>query len=185
MTLGPRIIAGAWRGRKLQAPLGLSTRPTSGRARQAAFDILMHASWAGPDFIQKARVLDLFAGTGAYGLEALSRGALSASFAEQDGLALAALRANIAACRAETRCAVLARDALSLGPGIAHDLVFIDPPYGRDLVRRAVHAADLQGWVAPGAVMMAELGPEDVFEPENILTTRQHGKARLIYWRHS
>ncbi|MDD2796302.1 RsmD family RNA methyltransferase, partial [Acidocella sp.] len=83
MSLGPRILAGAWRGRKLVAPEGLETRPTGARARQAVFDILLHAPWAGAEFLRRARVLDVFAGTGAYGLEALSRGAAAADFMEQ------------------------------------------------------------------------------------------------------
>ena len=94
-----RIVAGAWRGRTLVAPPGAATRPTADRVRQALFDMLLHAPWAGRDAIEGAVVLDAFAGTGALGLEALSRGAARAVFIERDRAALAALRANIAACR--------------------------------------------------------------------------------------
>ena len=79
-----RIVAGAWRGRSLAAPPGAATRPTADRVRQALFDMLMHAPWAGPDAVRGARVLDAFAGTGAMGLEALSRGAAHATFLEND-----------------------------------------------------------------------------------------------------
>jgi 16S rRNA (guanine966-N2)-methyltransferase len=183
MTLSfPRIIGGQWKGRKLAAPEGLGTRPTGARARQAVFDILLHAAWAGPEFLHTARVLDVFAGTGAYGLEALSRGAAFASFVENDFSALAALRANIAACRAEQRAKIFAADALRPPAGTPHDLVFLDPPYGRNFVPMALEA--LAGWVAPGAIIVAELGPDDSFAPPpEALAERSHGKARLIFWR--
>src|SRR5581483_3845711 len=112
-----RIVAGTWRGRTLIAPPGTSTRPTADRVRQALFDMLLHAPWGGRDTIEGATVLDVFAGTGAFGLEALSRGAAHASFIEHDHAALAALRVNIAACRAQERCSVLAIDALGTPPG--------------------------------------------------------------------
>jgi len=178
---GLRIIAGSLRGRKLAAPEGLATRPTNARARQALFDMLMHASWAGRDFLGAARVLDVFAGTGAFGLEALSRGAATASFIENARPALAALRANIAACRVAAQ--VYAADALTPPAGTAHDLVFLDPPYGQNLVPRAVAALAAKGWLAPGALMIAELGPGDVLSPNGILATRSHGPAQFIIWR--
>src|SRR5690348_8399641 len=112
-----RIVAGTWRGRALVAPPGTATRPTADRLRQALFDMLLHATWAGRDAVEDARVLDVFAGTGAFGLEALSRGAAHASFIERAPAALAALRANIAACRAQERCTVLALDALEVPVG--------------------------------------------------------------------
>ena len=92
-----RIVAGQWRGRTLAAPAGAATRPTADRVRQALFDMLLHAPWGGRDRVEGAAVLDAFAGTGALGLEALSRGAATATFIERDRAALAALRANIAA----------------------------------------------------------------------------------------
>ena len=106
-------MAGAWRGRTLVAPPGQGTRPTADRVRQALFDMLMHAEWGGRGLIEGAAVLDVFAGTGALGLEALSRGAASACFIESDPASLRALRANIAACRAEDRTEVLAVDVLT------------------------------------------------------------------------
>src|ERR1700712_107513 len=117
-----RIVAGAWRGRTLVAPPGQGTRPTADRVRQALFDMLMHAEWGGRAAIEGAVVLDVFAGTGALGLEALSRGAASACFIESHAAALRALRVNIAACRAENRTEVLAGNALSVGgtPGLCN-----------------------------------------------------------------
>jgi 16S rRNA (guanine966-N2)-methyltransferase len=178
---GPRIIAGAWRGRKLAAPEGLETRPTGARARQAVFDILMHAPWAGAEFLRTARVLDVFAGTGAYGLEALSRGAAGADFIEQAGAALSALRANIASCGAAGVTRVFSGDVLGMGPGTPHGLVFLDPPYGKELAGKALAVLGLRGWLAPGAVVVAELGPDDALELREVLATRVHGKARLLF----
>jgi 16S rRNA (guanine966-N2)-methyltransferase len=135
-----RIIAGEWRGSRLEAPPGEGTRPTLDRVRQALFDRLMHAPWAGRGAIEGAAVLDAFAGTGALGLEALSRGAAGAVFIERDRTALAALRANVAACRAEARCRVIAGDALRPPPGSPCGVVFLDPPYGLGLAEPAVAA---------------------------------------------
>ena len=179
---GPRVIAGLWRGRKLAAPEGLETRPTGARARQAVFDILAHAQWCA---LRGAKVLDVFAGTGAYGLEALSRGAAGATFFETAPAALRALRANIAACRAEDVARVVAGDVLAAPPGSPHDLVFLDPPYGRDLVPQALKALGARGWIAPGAVIVAELGPDDALDLPELLAERAHGKARVKIWRYS
>ena len=183
MRSGPRIIAGAWRGRVLAAPAGLATRPTGARARQAVFDILMHAPWAGAAFLRAARVLDVFAGTGAYGLEALSRGAVAADFMEQAPDALAALRQNIAACKAAALSRVVAGDVLAARAGAPHELVFLDPPYGQDLVNKALAVLDARGWIAPGAVVVAELGPGDAAALPQLLAERAHGKARLLFGR--
>ena len=179
---GPRIIAGQYRGRVLQTPAGVGTRPTNARARQAVFDILMHAPWAGHDFMQSARVLDVFAGTGAYGIEALSRGAVSASFIENDRDALTALRANIAACKAEPVTKIIKADALHPPEGTPYDLIFLDPPYGQNLIPRAIAALSAENYFAPNAVFVAELGPQDPFAPANVLAERRHGKARLFFW---
>ena len=149
-----RIIAGKWRGRLLVAPPGQTTRPTAERVRQALFDRLMHAPWGGRALLEGARVLDVFAGTGALGLEALSRGAAHATFMEQDRAALTALRTNIAACRAEAT--VVAGDARQPPPGIACNLVLLDPPYRQDLLDPTLAALDAAGWIAPGAMLVAE-----------------------------
>ena len=197
-----RIVAGAWRGRTLVAPSGQGTRPTADRVRQALFDMLMHAPWGGRAVIEGAAVLDVFAGTGALGLETLSRGASSACFIEQDGAALRALRANVAACKAEGRVEILVGDALAVpapresragagraggcpGQGIvAARLVFLDPPYGQNLVPRALTYLRGVGRVAAGALIAAEVGRDETgLLSEELLAERQHGAARVIVFR--
>lgn len=176
-----RIVAGAWRGRTMLAPPGQATRPTADRVRQAVFDMLAHAPWGGRDRIEGVRVLDAFAGTGALGLEALSRGAAFATFIEQDRAALRTLRANVAACGAEARAAVLAADVLAAPAGQACRLVFMDPPYGEGLVPLALARLDAMGWIAPDALVVAELGREEaVPELGTLLAERLHGAARVV-----
>ena len=181
-----RIVAGLHRGRRLAAPDGQATRPTGERMRQALFDMLWHAPYAGREAIEGQAVLDAFAGTGALGLEALSRGAAGVSFIEQDRAALAALRANIAALKAEPACTVLTADATR--PPRAHapcGLVFLDPPYAKDLVPRALAALAGAGWIAPGALVCAEVGRAEVLEALGfaVLAEREHGAARVVVMR--
>ena len=178
-----RIIAGAWRGRALSAPPGAATRPTADRVRQALFDRLMHAPWAGRAAVENAHVLDAFAGTGALGLEALSRGAAHATFIERDRAALLTLRANIAACRAESRCTVLPADTLRPPPGGPCGLLFLDPPYGAGLVPQAVAALVATGRAGPGTLVVAEVGRDDPVPIPNPLDDRVQGAARVIAWR--
>jgi 16S rRNA (guanine966-N2)-methyltransferase len=179
-----RIIAGTWRGRALMAPPGQATRPTADRARQALFDMLLHAPWAGRDTIEGAHVLDVFAGTGAFGLEALSRGAAHATFIENDRAALTALRANIAACRAQDHATVLATDALAIPPGEPAALIFLDPPYRQDLVPRALARFRAAGRIAPGALVIAETARDEPPPSSTpLLAERTHGAARLSIWR--
>ncbi|MDI3307717.1 MAG: 16S rRNA (guanine(966)-N(2))-methyltransferase RsmD [Acetobacteraceae bacterium] len=181
-----RIIAGRHRGRRLLAPAGQATRPTADRVRQALFDMLWHAPWAGREVVEGARVLDAFAGTGALGLEALSRGAAHASFLETDRAALAALRANIAACREEARCTVLPADATRPPrAGAACGLVFLDPPYGQGLVEAALKALRDSGWIAPDALVCAEYGAAPPEPPPGfaLLARRAHGPAELLFLR--
>ncbi len=182
---GPRIIAGLWRGKTLLTPAGLLTRPTNARARQAVFDILLHAPWAGPDFLQSARVLDVFAGTGAYALEALSRGAVFATFIENNRDALRALSANISGCKAEKITKIIAADALHPPPGAAHDLIFLDPPYAQNLIPQAIAALATANFFSADPLFVAELGPGDEFAPPEPLAVRQHGKARIVFWSHT
>ena len=175
-----RIVAGAWRGRGLVAPPGAATRPTADRVRQALFDMLLHAPWGGRDLLQGAHVLDAFAGTGALGLEALSRGAADAVFLERDRAALAALRANVAACHAGDRATVLEADATRPPPGRGCSLVFLDPPYGQALVPAAVAALTRAGWLAPGAVVVVETARDEVLDlPGELLAERNYGAARI------
>jgi 16S rRNA (guanine966-N2)-methyltransferase len=179
-----RIVAGAWRGRALIAPAGQATRPTADRVRQALFDMLLHAPWGGRQAIEGARVLDAFAGTGAFGLEALSRGAAHATFMEQERTALAALRTNVGACRAEDRAAVLAVDVLIAPPGDGCGLVFLDPPYGHDLVPPAIGRLRATGWIAAGALVVAETGRSEALpDLGTLLAERAHGAARVSIWQ--
>jgi 16S rRNA (guanine966-N2)-methyltransferase len=179
-----RIVAGAWRGRVLRVPPGQDTRPTADRVRQALFDMLLHAPWGGRDLLDGARVLDAFAGTGALGLEALSRGAAHATFMEQGRVALEVVRANIAACGAEDRAAVLAVDTLLAPRGEACGLVFLDPPYGQALVPRAVARLREAGWIAPGSVVVVEMGRDEPLPALGLLLDeRAHGAARVSVWR--
>ena len=181
-----RIIGGAWRGRALRTPPGRATRPTADRVRQALFDMLLHAPWGGRELIEGARVLDAFAGTGALGLEALSRGAAHVTFLENDRAALGVLRANIALCGAGERCAVLAADALRPPMGAPYSLVFLDPPYGLDLVPQAVAVLRERGWIAPGATLVAETGRDEQLVSLSGMTPlaqRTHGAASVSVWR--
>jgi 16S rRNA (guanine966-N2)-methyltransferase len=179
-----RIIAGAWRGRKLQAPPGAETRPTSDRVRQAMFDMLLHAPWGGRGVVQDALVLDAFAGTGALGLEALSRGAGEAVFFERSPAALVSLRANIAACGAQTRALVMPRDVMQCGTGVGKSLIFIDPPYGEGVVQRSIHILRAQGWLLPQCLVVAEMSAlAPVVETGLLLARRVHGAAQILVWR--
>ncbi len=179
-----RIVGGGWRGRALKAPSGIGTRPTADRVRQALFDMLIHARWAGADVVEDAIVLDAFAGSGALGLEALSRGAAQATFMENDQASLAALRANIAACGAQDRCRVLAADVLTAPLGSPCGLVFLDPPYGAALVPQAMARLRASGWIAPRTLVVAETGRRDP-PPAlgELLAERVHGAARVSIWR--
>jgi len=180
-----RIIAGEWRGRKLVAPEGDTTRPTADRTRETLFSML--ASRLGS--FEGLRVADLFAGSGALGLEALSRGAASCFFVEQDPTAIRALRANIANLKAQPRCDVRASSVLSLGPvrGEPLDLVLLDPPYGTGAGIVAIDKLTRLGWIAPSAWVSLETGRgEDVaVKGYELDAARDVGKARLHLLRKS
>lgn len=178
-----RIVAGAWRGRTLIAPPGDETRPTADRVRQALFDMLVHAPWSKSSIVRDAIVLDVFAGTGALGLEALSRGAARAVFVEQARPALMALRANITACKADDRCIVLPADALSIPSGERANLVFLDPPYGRGLVMKTVIRLRAVGRIGAGTLIVAETGRDEPDLGVEPLAERPHGAARITIWR--
>ena len=148
--------------------------------------MLMHAEWGGRAAIDGAVVLDVFAGTGALGLEALSRGATSACFIEQDAAALRALRTNVATCRAEGHVQIVAADVFRVTKGSAASLVFLDPPYGESLVPRAIGRLREVGRIVPGALIIAETGREEIWVPEEpLLAERQHGAARVLIFRGS
>ncbi len=176
-----RIVAGRWRGRSLAAPAGDTTRPTSDRARQAIFDRLAHAPWAA-GVLGDALVLDAFAGTGAMGLEALSRGAAHAWFMETAAAARRVLAANIAACHAES-ATILPADATRPVPGQACTLVFLDPPYGEGLIPAAIAALRGAGWIAPGALLVCETARDENLDIGRPLATASHGAARVTFLR--
>ena len=168
------------------APPGETTRPTADRLRQALFDMLWHAPWCGRTGLDGALVLDAFAGTGALGLEALSRGAALATFMECHPAALTALRSNIAACNAKSRATILATDVSRPPPGSGCAMAFLDPPYGQALVPAAIASLDRAGWLAPNALLIAE---SERGEPLDLscekLAERAHGAGRITVWRHA
>jgi 16S rRNA (guanine966-N2)-methyltransferase len=152
-----RIVGGQFRGRALAAPAHEGARPTSDRVREAVFNILAHGV---SDFaLDGARVIDLFAGTGALGIEALSRGAAFCLFVEQDAEARALVRRNVETLGLTGVTKIFRRDATELGPAGRNGgftLAFLDPPYGQGLAERALASAALGGWLSPGAVAVIE-----------------------------
>ena len=174
-----RIIAGKWRGRPLEAPPGSATRPTADRVRETLFSML--ASRLGS--FEDLRVADLFAGSGALGFEALSRGAVHATFVENDAKAAAIIRRNAEKLGAPMQ--ILASSALALPRAEPFDLVFADPPYasgsGTVVVRSVLDA----GWLAPGGWMSVETSRKDSIDAGGLLidATRDVGRARLTLLR--
>ncbi|OYU35550.1 16S rRNA (guanine(966)-N(2))-methyltransferase RsmD [Novosphingobium sp. PASSN1] len=177
-----RIIAGTWRGRKLQAPAGDTTRPTADRTRETLFSMLTSrlGSW------EELTVADLFAGSGALGLEALSRGAAKAVFVEQDAAAIRALRANIAALHAQAQCDVRAASVLALGPVPAPlDVVMLDPPYGSGAGPVAIERLKRLGWIGPATWISLETHADEPAGVRSLTVDaeRKVGKARLTLMR--
>lgn len=185
-----RIIGGSARGLHL-APVGdgdakAHLRPTSDRVREAIFNLLINGRAAGGDVVPAARVLDLFAGTGALGLEALSRGAVRATFVDDGVVARGLLRRNIELMRAMATTDVWRRDATRLGQnmGAAYDLVFLDPPYGKGMGEAALASAQAGGWLAPGAVIVWEEGAAPkVPEGFEMLDQRAYGDTVVTLLR--
>ena len=177
-----RIIAGAWRARPIDAPAGAATRPTSDRAREGLFSML--ASRIGT--FDGLRVADLFAGTGALGLEALSRGAAHCTFIERDRAALDILKRNIARLGAQDRADVRAQAVEHAPPPAAPwDVVFLDPPYRSGLAAPALVRLAAPGWLAPGAWISVESAEPDLAPPPGIepVADRRFGKARIHLFR--
>jgi 16S rRNA (guanine966-N2)-methyltransferase len=174
-----RIIAGKWRGRVLEVPPGLVTRPTADRARETLFSML--ASRLGS--FEELRVADLFAGSGALGLEALSRGAASATFVESDSKAAAAIHRNADKLGAEAR--ILSGSALALPRSEPFDLIFADPPYAPGSGNAVVQAVVSAGWLAPGGWISVEIARDDNVEFAGLETdvVRDVGRARLTLLR--
>jgi 16S rRNA (guanine966-N2)-methyltransferase len=176
-----RVIAGEWRGRKLEAPEGMATRPTGDRVRETLFSML--ASRLGS--FDGLSVADLYAGSGALGLEALSRGAAFACFVEQDQRALAAIRANIEALGAGERTSVLARTAEAPPAIQPFDLLFADPPYCEGSGSAALKSILASGWAAPGSWISIETERGETVDPRDCIIAAQRdvGRARLTILR--
>jgi len=180
-----RITGGLHRGRPLKAPEGLSTRPTSDRARLSIFNILLHAAFGN---LEDALILDVFAGTGAMGLEALSQGGAHAVFMEQNLAAMRACRENISTLKEESRTHLITCDALLPPPRPAQikprTLVFLDPPYGKNLGVAALAALDKKGWLDPDALIVLEMSkkaPEPIGEDFSVIDERTYGIARIVF----
>lgn len=177
-----RIIAGQWRGRKLQAPQGETTRPTADRTRETLFSMLLSRLGT----FEGLTAADLFAGSGALGLEALSRGAASCVFVEQDPPAIRALRANIAALRAASECDVRAGSVLALGPAkVPLDLVLLDPPYHSGAGSVALDKLRRLGWIGEQTWVSLETAHDEEPKVKGFVVDadRKVGKARLTLLR--
>jgi 16S rRNA (guanine966-N2)-methyltransferase len=177
-----RIVAGEWRGRELVAPGGKQTRPTADRTRETLFSML--ASRLGS--FEGLRVADLYAGSGALGLEALSRGAAHATFVEMDRAALKAIDANIVALGAAARISMRAMSATALPAGHSFELIFADPPYDPGSGTAVATAVAKAGWLASGGWMAIETQRGDPVVPPSeweIDAERDVGRARLTLLR--
>ena len=177
-----RIVAGEWRGRKLTAPKGDLTRPTADRTRETLFSML--ASRLGS--FEGLSVADLFAGSGALGLEALSRGAASCLFVEQDSDAIKAIRANIDALDARSRASVQQASVMTLGPAKQpHDLILLDPPYDTGAGQVALDRMLRLGWIGPATWMALETGAKEDVSVKGLAidAERKVGKAKLTLLR--
>ena len=181
-----RIVGGQFKGRALHAPTGAKTRPTADRARESIFNILEHAPWSAG--VRDRRVIDLFAGSGALGFEALSRGAIFALFVETDPAARGAIRDNAEAFALFGNTRIHRRDATDLGAkpagvGAPFDLVFCDPPYGQDLAPRALAGLVAGQWLAPGAQIVLEVAADETPDLPGFetLDERTYGAAKILF----
>jgi len=179
-----RIVGGEFRGRGLATPRSRDIRPTTDRAREALFNILAHRF---ADRLDGSRVLDLFAGTGALGIEALSRGARFCMFVEEGVEGRGLIRENVETLGLTGRTRVFRRDATSLGPAGTvqpFDLLFADPPYGKGLGERALASARAGGWLVPGALCVVEEAAAAPFAPGegfSVVDERSYGETVLRF----
>lgn len=179
-----RVVGGDLRGRPLATPRDHGIRPTTDRTREALFNMLAHRF---ADRLEGARVLDLFAGTGALGLEALSRGASYCVFIEESAEGRGLIRTNVEAFGLTGRTKIFRRDATSLGDAGTmgpFGLVFADPPYGKGLGERALHSARAGGWLAPRALCVVEETAAVAFEPGpgfSIIDERSYGETVIRF----
>lgn len=182
-----RIVGGDLKGRRIETPRGPDIRPTSDRVREAVFNVLDHAPWAVD--LHGASVVDVFAGTGAMGFEAISRKAASATFVEKDRGALDRIKALAAKFGVWRDVCLLNVDATHLAPPPPKaqapcQIAFVDPPYGEGLVAPAIFGLRDKGWVTGGSLIVAEMGKGESLEPLRGITTRNsrtHGAARVDF----
>ncbi len=181
-----RIVAGQFKGRPIQAPKTDATRPTSDRARESLFNMLAHADWA-PD-LSGARVMDLFAGSGALGLEAISRGASFCLFVETAHAARGAIRQNIEALGLFGVTRIHRRSAVQLGEkpaglGAPFNLAFLDPPYHKDLILPCLETLKIGQWLADDALIVAETAVDETLELDGWedVSTRESGAAKFWF----
>ncbi len=181
-----RIVGGSLRGRTLAAPRTSAIRPTTDRTRESLFNILAHGF---EDLNSNTRVLDLFAGTGGVGLEAMSRGAAYGAFVEQHPEACGLLRANIGALGLSDHCVLLRRDATKLGKIggiIPFNLVFADPPYAKGLGEKALISAQKGGWIQSDALVILEENRDVDPQPGlafQLIETRHFGETTIRFYR--
>jgi 16S rRNA (guanine966-N2)-methyltransferase len=181
-----RITAGKFKGRTLSPPKDLSVRPTSDKVRQAVFNILEHRDFGFPFGLAGARVVDLFAGTGAMGIEALSRGARYALFVDDAAASRALIRENVEALGLTGATKIWRRDAASLGPLDTlgpFDLAFLDPPYRKNLIAPALAGLRDGGWLNSPALVVAEMAEDEDVPPTDgyeILDDRVYGDTRAV-----
>ncbi|HET8729382.1 MAG TPA: 16S rRNA (guanine(966)-N(2))-methyltransferase RsmD [Alphaproteobacteria bacterium] len=184
-----RIVGGRRRGRRLDAPAGRDVRPTTDRVRESLFNVLAHSGWGpdGGDPVSGATVLDAFCGTGALALEALSRGAARAVLMDVGPVSLDIARRNVAHLGEGDRATVLRADATRPPPAReSAGLVFLDPPYGRDLTGPALAALDAAGWLAEGCLCVVEAAKTDDPAPPTgfvALGERRYGDTKVLFWR--
>lgn len=179
-----RVVGGEFRGRPLATPRDQSIRPTTDRAREAVFNVLIHRFG---EKLEGARVLDLFAGTGALGLEALSRGASYAVFIEESAEGRGLIRSNVEAFGLTGRTKIFRRDATKLGEAgtmAPFGLLFADPPYGKGLGELALRSARAGGWLAPGALCVVEEAAAAPFQLDDgfsVIDERNYGETVIRF----
>lgn len=183
-----RIVGGRHRGRVLAAPTGHAIRPTADRIREAIFNILAHGEWLPEGGLSDLDVVDLFAGTGAMGLEALSRGARHVVFVDDDQSACRLIRDNLATLGETVRGSIVQRDVARLGlrAGARAALAFVDPPYGQGLVILALAGLLRNDWLAPGAMVVVEQGTRDAATIPEAFTEvdrRRYGSTTIVFLR--
>jgi len=177
-----RIIAGSLRGRTLVAPQTDKTRPTTDRVRESIFNLLHHQMRALGIELEDLEVLDVFAGSGALGLEALSRGAKSALFIDYYSDALSALRENIAHLKIQDQARVFKCNALKPPKARqSYGLIFLDPPYGKGYIKRSIKALERLNWFNEDALFVCELGVDDPFDCSlDVLVEKVYGNTKVI-----